>query len=306
MTIAAHPELTPHQINKLIELNAQSFIEAFKAERLPLPRWLLQAVMHTPARRITRTVLEYDANIVHQGLSPASRWLLNTFQTDIQTIGGEHVPRRGPLLVVSNHPGMTDAMALFAALPRQDVKIVGRSNPILGLLPGVQQHIIFVPETPTERISTLRSILRELRSDHTVILFPAGEIEPDPALRPNAADALTGWSSSFELLAKYVPDLQILPVAVGGVISEAALQNPITQLYTTPKQRDWVAATLMVLFQHYRQVQVTVRYGQPIHASADAVGDAVRDQMRNLIAATWRADRQCHTASRQDKARIYT
>jgi len=287
--MASRSQLTPHQIDELIELNVQSFLEAFKADRLPLPRLLLQAAMRTPAQRITRTVLEYDASITHRGLSSASQWLLNTFLTDMYAVGDERVPRSGPLLIVSNHPGMTDAMALFASLPRQDVKIVGRSNPILRLLPGIQEHVIFVPENADGRISTLRAILRQLRAGHTVILFPAGEIEPDPALRPNAADTLADWSASFERLARHVPGLQIVPVAVGGVISQTALQNPITQLYTTPKQRDWVAATLMALFPRYRRVQVTVRYGQPIHAAVDTVGDDVRDQMRDLIAQTWQA-----------------
>jgi hypothetical protein len=84
------------------------------------------------------------------------------------------------------------------------------------------------------------------------------------------------------MLARLVPDLTILPVAVSGVISRQALRHPLTRLYRTTKQREWVAATLQVMLPRYRDTRVVVRFGQPIHALRQPL-PAVIDQMRDLI-----------------------
>ena len=42
----------------------------------------------------------------------------------------QELPSEGPLLIVSNHPGAADILALAAALPRKDIKFVAQDRPM--------------------------------------------------------------------------------------------------------------------------------------------------------------------------------
>jgi hypothetical protein len=77
--------------------------------------------------------------------------------------------------------------------------------------------------------------------------------------------------------------LTILPAVTSGVISTNALRHPLSRLYRTAKQREWVAATLQVMLPRYRDTQVTLRFGKPIHSTTRPT-PLVIEQMRSLIA----------------------
>ena len=61
---------------------------------------------------------------------------MHLFSTTLSVCGVENVPRSGPLLVLANHPGMTDAIALMAALPTLLVYILLGRFFLRGLLAG--------------------------------------------------------------------------------------------------------------------------------------------------------------------------
>ncbi len=44
-----------------------------------------------------------------------------------------------------NHPGLTDVLAVFATVERSDLRIVAADYPLLRALPGLAQHLMFVP-----------------------------------------------------------------------------------------------------------------------------------------------------------------
>lgn len=269
------------QVDNLTKLNTRSFIEAFQLEQTPLLQPALRAALRFSARRIAQTALQYDDNVSSVGVFEGSKWLLDKIGVTTQAYNTGHIPQSGPLLITSNHPGVNDIIILLATLGRQDVQIVARQNPFLVVLDGMRQHIIMVADNDQERISAVRGVIRHLRAGGAVILFPAGKIEPDPALRDNATDTLEAWSDSVDLFARCVPDVQVLPAAVSGVISRRALQNPLTRLYGTETRKDWVAATLMMLIEHYRHVTVSVHYGKPFMSTL--VMPTVYEQMTDLL-----------------------
>ncbi len=118
--------------------------------------------------------------------------------------GAEQIPPRGPVLITCNHPGIFDAMAIFASLPRTDVKVIARPRTLLDVLPNVRRHIIFVTDDPAGGTATLRESLRHLAEGGLLVTFPRGRIEPDPLLHPEAAiESVAEWSSSVDLLAKH-------------------------------------------------------------------------------------------------------
>lgn len=119
-------------------------------------------------------------------------------------------------------------------------------------------------------------------------MFPGGKIEPDPAVLPGAVEALGGWSGSVDLFARLVPGLRIVPAVVSGVISPAALHNPLTLLRRRREDREWLAATLQMLTPALRDVTTRVVFGQPVYAEGSSgknaqVGRAVLDEARRLM-----------------------
>src|SRR3979490_1160899 len=78
----------------------------------------------------------------------------------IRTAGGlvddgrEHVAGHGPLLIVANHPGLSDAVALLAALGRDDAWIVAANYPFLRALRLASQRFLFVSDDRAGRLST--------------------------------------------------------------------------------------------------------------------------------------------------------
>lgn len=260
------------------EQNALDMTKAFKIERL---HRLIGRLFSAPARRVTETVFQYDRRVGSDGLAASSVWLVEQFAQSVQVIGIPP-PTQGPLLIVSNHPGMIDAMAIFAQVQRPDLRILAAERPILRLLPNIMPYLIFVPDDPQRRLSAVRAAASHLRAGGSLMNFPGGHIEPDPALHPDAAACLQNWTDSLDLLSRLVPGLTIVPVAVSGVISPTALRHPLAKLYRSDKQREWVAATLQVMLPRYRDTQVTVRFGQPVQHSAQPT-PLVIEQMRTLI-----------------------
>jgi len=260
------------------EQNALDMTKAFKLERLhSLIGWFFSV----PARRITETIFHYDRLVGSKGLAAGSAWLLEQFTRFV--VVGMPPPAYGPLLIVGNHPGVVDAMAICAQVPRDDLRILAAERPMLRLMPNVRARLIFVPDDPRRRLSAIRATASHLRAGGSLLTFPGGNIEPDPALHSDAANCLQHWSDSLDLLARMVPKLTILPAVTSGVISTNALRHPLSRLYRTAKQREWVAATLQVMLPRYRDTQVTLRFGKSIHSTTRPT-PMVIEQMRSLIA----------------------
>src|SRR5512147_2803731 len=96
----------PAQINKLIQANIQDFLEAFGLENLRYGRNLIEALCWLPARRFANQMVDFDHKVGEQGLHLASLHTLDGYASRLEVVGGEHIPSSGPLLVLSNHPGM--------------------------------------------------------------------------------------------------------------------------------------------------------------------------------------------------------
>jgi len=92
------------------------------------------------------------------------------------------IPASGPVVVVANHPyGMLDGALLTVLLTRMrpDVKVV--ANFLLGDVPELQQHCIFVDPFQTDQSvvsnrRALRQALAWLQQGGMLALFPSGEV----------------------------------------------------------------------------------------------------------------------------------
>jgi hypothetical protein len=270
----------PERIEVLTRVCVDQLLDAFGLDGGLRPLELLSRV---PAKRLARQIATYDEIVGDSGLAAGGAWALERLARRAEVEGQENVPLEGPLLLVANHPGLADSLALFAAVPRRDLRVVAAERPFLKALPNTSRYLMSVSEASPGRFGVVRSAARHLKRGGAVLTFPGGEIEPDPAVLPGAVGALARWSGSLDLFARLVPGLAIVPVAVSGVLSPTALRNPLTLVRRRPRDREWLAATLQMLTPALRNVSTRVAFGRALRAEDGAVRESALDEMRRLI-----------------------
>ena len=282
------------QVEVLARVCADDLIGAFGLGDLGpgAARSLLRLLSSVPARRLARQIVTYDAVVGERGLPAGGEWALAQMAREVEVEGAERVPRGGPLLVVSNHPGLADAVALFSAMPRDDLRVIAAERPFLSALPNTSKAMITVPENSNGRSKAVRTAALHRRAGGAVITFPGGRIEPDPAVLPGAAEALGAWSGSVDLFARLVPGLTVVPAVVSGVISAAALRNPLAYLRRDPRDRRWLSATLQMLVPALRDVTTRVEFGPPLRATEqEKISARTMAEARRMIEAAGRRRR---------------
>jgi 1-acyl-sn-glycerol-3-phosphate acyltransferase len=242
-----------------------------------------RAVLRPAARRVAREFVATDSAFASRPLPDAARWTLDHFSASLEVAGLDRVPRSGPILLVANHPGLTDAVALIAALDRPDLCIVAADYPFLHAMRGLGPHLVFLGATGASQLGWIRAVSRDLRRGGVVLLFPAGRLEPDPAIL-GTEGALLPWSTSVDVIRRFAPEAQIVPAAVTGVLSPRAFAHPLTRVRRTARDRQRVAALLQMISPHYRRVGARIAFGAPLAADFDgAVSAVLAARMRELI-----------------------
>jgi acyltransferase-like protein len=271
------------RVEVLTRLCVNELLDAFGLGALSRGRSLLELFSWVPAKRLARQIATYDEIVGESGLAAGGAWALEQMARRVEVEGRENVPPEGPLLLVANHPGLADSLALFATLPRRDLRVVAAEMPFLATLPNTSRHLISVAEASPGRFGVIRSATRHLKRGGAVLVFPGGQIEPDPAVLPGAIEALGRWSESLDLFARLVPGLIVGPAAVSGVLSPIALHNPLVLVRRRPRDREWLASRLQMLIPVLRNITTRVAFGRPVYAEDGTVREAVLSEMRRLI-----------------------
>jgi 1-acyl-sn-glycerol-3-phosphate acyltransferase len=274
------------QLDALTGINLEDLFQSLGITRGR--RWLTP-FFRPAARNFARQLVEFDRRVGADGLPAGAEWLLKRFVGSLEVAGPEHVPNQGPALILSNHPGMADTAALFVAIARPDLKIMAADRPFLRAIPNTARQLIFLSDDPAQRMGAVREAARALRNGHAVLTFPAGKIEPDPAVRPGMRDSLATWSESVSVLVRRTPEAQVLPAIVSGVLSPAAQHHPLTCLRRKQADRERLGATLQITIPAYRHVPARIAFGRPRRAG-DLL-DAHADPRALITAVTAEADR---------------
>lgn len=236
------------------QLTNQILAELFIALGLPRPgllRRLLRPLFYKPAYRFAGIAATFDQITANQGFRAAAQWMLPIFVNDSHPTGQERVPTHGSLLVVSNHPGAYDSIAIAAALPRDDLKIVVSGVPFLHNLPNAGQHFLYTPglKDAQGRSLVIRGAIRHLREGGAVFLFPTGLVDPDPEMQPGAGAALSNWSGSLEIMLRQAPETRLQPVIASGVLARQVFHSPIVRIRRAGHRRRVLAEFLQVVLQ---------------------------------------------------------
>ncbi len=276
------------QLETLIKINCEDILGAVGLKEVRRGRRLLEWLCRPPAKRFASQVLDCDRRVGEVGLEAAATHMLHVLHNQLVIRGAETLPSDGSLFFLANHPGLTDTLALFASIPRSNLRVIAADRPFLRALPNTSQHLIYVDEAATHNLAAVRAGVAHLCAGGSLLTFPGGSIEPDPALAPGAIDALARWSESVTLFAKLTPTTRFVPVLVSGVLNPMAQRSPLRLLRRTQKDREWLAAMLQLLVPAYQAVTVQVRFA-PAIAGCDFQGDGhglmaeIRNSMRRMI-----------------------
>lgn len=273
----------------LIQINLDDLVSSFGWENLPAQ--ILRKLFFKPAQKFAQQMLDFDSTIGFSGLPEASRRLSRLYTRDMRVFDSHRIPTDS-FLALSNHPGMTDTLAIFSALNRLDLKIIALDRPFLKALPNLSERLCYVKEDSASRMTLVRQVSAHLKNGGAALTFPAGSIEPDPNIYPGAVESLQAWTDSMGVFIRMSPETAILPILVRNVIWNKTAKHPILKIKKTKNEKEKLAAALqllsMVVFNS-KPVTVTVQIGEPITVkklgttNTQVIHQAVLNEMKKLI-----------------------
>jgi hypothetical protein len=276
----------------LTEINLDDLVASFGWQDRPLLTRPLRRLFQRPARAFAAHMVEFDSAMGRLGLPEAARLTQRRYVREVQVFS-EHPLPGGPFLALANHPGMTDALSLFAALNRKDLKIIALDRPLFNSLPHTSERLFCVrKDDSASRTSLVRQVSTHLRNGGAALTFPAGHIEPDPDVHEGAIESLQTWTDSVGVFIRMAPETAVVPVLVRGVIWHKAARHPLLFIKRTREERDKLAATLQLLAHviwQAKPVTVRVQIGRPITAKGlgttdpRAIHQAVLAEMKRLL-----------------------
>jgi hypothetical protein len=250
----ARREITAELTARVRELRRHITDEVIKILGLHPSVWtrtVLAPVLSLPTRRFSEIAAEFDLRISQTGLPEAARWALDQFRTRVDVAFQDLVPPEGPLLVASNHPGTVDGLAIAASLRRADLKIIASGLPFLRGMPRAADHLIYTPHPDQThgRMAVVRSAIRHLGEGGSLLIFPSGQLDPDPAVLPGADQALRNWSPSIGVMLRAHPETRVMVSIVSGALSASNWRNPLTQIREGLRERQLMAEFIQIMRQ---------------------------------------------------------
>lgn len=274
------------QLETLTNINLDDLVSSFGWGTYPLLAKLLRFIFKKPAKVFAQHVIEYDDIVGSDGIVKGGWNLTLRYVKDIRIINADRIPDSA-FLALSNHPGMTDTVALFAALNRNDLRIIALDRPFLNELPHTTEQLFYVYDDPAKRMTLVRQVSGHLKSGGAALTFPAGEIEPDPDVYAGAIESLNNWTDSVGVFIRMAPNAAILPVLVRNVVAKKYANHWLLKIKKTKVEKEKLATALqllgMIIFNE-KPVTVTIQIGKPIYGKdVNEIHQAVLAEMKNLI-----------------------
>ena len=278
-------------LEALTNINLEDLVNAFGGQGHPFMERLVRRLFFRPAQTFAQQMLNFDSSIPVNGFADAACLAERSYVRVVSVFGADRLPT-GPFLALSNHPGVTDTLAVIAALGRADLKVIALNRPFLLSLPNLSKQLFFVTDNPNERVALVRRVSMHLRNGGSVLTFPAGHNEPDPDIYPGAVESLSSWLESAGVFIRLAPETAVVPVCVRGVTWDKTAHHPLTHLRRTFDDQQLLASAMQLLSHvmlNTRPVTVRVQIGRPITVrdlgSTDArvIHQFLLSEMKDLI-----------------------
>ncbi len=281
----------PAAIDALTQINLDDLVNALGVQNRHRLANATRFLSRNAARKFASQIIDFDAMIGAGGLAYASRSATRHYVRDVRVFGADRLPA-GPLLALSNHPGMTDTLALFCALRRDDLRAIALNRPFLSSLPNLSERLFYVTDDAAERVALVRHVSAHLRNGGAILTFPAGHTEPDPDVYGGALESLHVWTDSAGVFLRLASETSVLPIVVRNVVWKRTARLPIVQIKRTRDERELLASALQLIVQilsGIKPVTVQIQIGKPITVQelgtteTQVVHQAVLKEMKRLI-----------------------
>lgn len=282
----------PAQIDQMRERITDEIFFALGFKKRGLMRRIFGRLFYLPTNRFARMFAEADEAVGREGIPAGCMVVRYHMQVKVNAAGVEHLACAGPLMVLSNHPGAYDSVAIGSLIPRKDLRIIVYEIPFYHVLPEIGPRLIYVPDDPAGRMVALRTAIQHLQNGGALLQFGAGTIEPDPAVQPGAVEMLQLWSPSVEIMLRKAPETCVVLTVASGVLLPRFFNHPIPRLRREPVARRRLAEFMQVLqqlaFPGSVHAEARLRFAPPFKA-ADLLGEGRMDRlMPELIQAEHR------------------
>jgi hypothetical protein len=236
-------------VESLTQYITDEIFRLFKLSRDSWERRVFGPMLRLPTHRFAQVAARFDQYVADYGFREAAMRILPVFAQAFEAHNVENIPREGPLLITSNHPGTCDSIVIAATIPRPDLKIIATGVPFVQGLRNAANYLIYTTIDVHERMMVVRAAIRHLKDGGALLIFPSGRIDPDPALSSEAADDLGKWSPSIEVILRHAPQTRVLLTVVSGVLSARWRWNPLVRLMGDDHKQRSVAEFLQVIQQ---------------------------------------------------------
>jgi len=211
--------------------------------------WITVSKTVKPAERFAQSAARFEDEVSLSGLHGGAQKIVGDFPLEVTAWGIEQIPKSGPVLIISNHPGAYDSLALVSCIPRKDLKLLVSDIPFSRAFINAKRDFIYVDFTASGGMQALWDSVNHLRNFGALLVFAHGEVEPDSEFMPGASESIAGWSSSIEIMLHKVPQTQIVIAICSGVFLPQFIHHPLTKIRHDPASRQKLAEFLQVMHQ---------------------------------------------------------
>lgn len=241
--------------------------------------------------RLSVQLYRLDNRVRTQGFRNALIWILHRYYAP------SHAPspvpesvQLGPLLILCNHPGLGDFLALLEMLQRSDIRVIVKQRELLADKRHLLAHCIVMNDSMSSKAQALKEGIRHLQQGGTLVVFPAGEIEDEPGSKPKADNAsLKPWIPVADSIARRcmrdgIP-LKILPAAIENVYHVPGFLQPWVNKAQDAATRSGRAAIITMITPRNRKKSIRVNFLEPMEISGSKgnLTETIRQQIADYL-----------------------
>lgn len=254
-------------VNQIQSAITDEIFHALGLARQGRLRWAFGWIFSLPTVRFARILADVDAAVALGGPPAGCQVMLDELGVQTSADGAENIPHNSPIVILANHPGAYDSMAIGSLIPRTDLNVIVAKTRLYQVLPHIHPHMHYASDDRVESMTALRQAIQHLQAGGALLQFGSGLIEPDPALYPVDEAVFERWSPSIEILLRKVPGLQIIPTIASHVLLEKFAKHPFTYLRRKPMDQRRLAEFMQIiqqlLFPKSVDAKPCISFGQP-------------------------------------------
>jgi len=252
-------------------------------------RRMLGWVFALPTRTFARYMAAVDAAMASGGSPAGCRVMMDSLDVRIEARGQSNIPRSGSTLLLANHPGAYDSMAIGSLVPRPDLHAIVSKTRLYQVLPHLREYVHMVSKgKPGEGMLALRGAIDHLKRGGILLQFGSGRVEPDPATDPIGDDVFEKWSPSLEIILRKVPELVVVPTITSHVLLKRFRDSPLARLRREGLDRRRLAEFIQViqqlLFPRSVQAHAVISFGAPFRLADLNVKEGSKRVMPAVLA----------------------